>query len=273
VAADDLVLLRQRIASIEAGRSGQAFVWSAPPRRTMLGITAADAVIGGLAPAVLHEVFAAQGADATAATGFALALLSRFIGRKKSWLWVRQDFAALEGGELYGPGLAAFGLNPSRLIIANAPEPIGVLRAVEEALRCRALGAVLIEPWGEARALDLTASRRLALTAADNQTTALLLRSGARPTPSAATTRWLVGACPSQRDTENEGGKAMLGRPCFDAALIRNRQGQTGRWIMEWNNDDRIFCAPATSSRRVSTLVADRPPTPSLENFALRRAG
>ena len=41
-----------------------------------------------------------------------------------------------------------------------------MLRAGEEAARCPPLGAVIIEPWGAPKALDLVASRRLALAAA-----------------------------------------------------------------------------------------------------------
>jgi protein ImuA len=274
-AADALALLRRRVAFIEASGLQSMAVRPTAQDQILLGMAEADARIGGLAPAALHEVFARHNADAAAATGFALALINRFVFCQKPWLWVRQDFAALEMGELYGPGLAAFGLNPSRLMIVTSAQAAGVLQAAEEALHCRSLGAVLIEPWGEARRLDLTASRRLHLAAAEHQTTAILLRSGGQPTPSAATSRWLIGAAPSQMpptaaaDRESK----ILGRPRFDAALIRNRQGQTGRWLMEWNSNERIFRTPATSSLPIHALSADRPPAPPLENPALRRAG
>jgi protein ImuA len=273
-AADALTLLRRRIASIEASGS-RPMVLRPAQNQILLGLTEADVVLGGLAPAAMHEVFARQTTDAAAATGFALALLNRFVISQKPWIWVRQDFAALEMGELYGPGLAAFGLNPSQLIIVTAAHTAGVLRAAEEALHCRALGAVLIEPWGAARTLDLTASRRLHLAAAECRTTAILLRSGGHPAPSAATTRWLIGAAPSQvpAKAEPDRERRILGRPRFDAALIRNRQGQTGRWLMEWNNDERIFRTPAPSSLHLYALATDRPPPPPLEDPALRRAG
>jgi len=273
-AADALALLRRRVASIEAGGARPKAVLPAAQDRILLGMAEVDARLGGLAPAVLHEVFARQTADAAAATGFALALINRFVFSPKPWLWARQDFAALEMGDLYGPGLAAFGLNPSRLMIVTAAQTTGVLRAAEEALNCRALGAVLIEPWGEGKALDLTASRRLHLAAAEHQTTAILLRSGGHPAPSAATTRWLISASPSQVDShaETDRERRNLGRPRFDAALIRNRQGQTGRWLMEWHNDERIFRTPATASLHNPALAADRAPAPPLENPALRRA-
>jgi protein ImuA len=267
-------LLRRRIASIEASGPRAAALRPAQ-NRILLGVAEADAVLGGLAPAAMHEVFARQTADAAAATGFALALLNRFVFSQRPWIWVRQDFAALEMGELYGPGLAAFGLNPSHLIIVTAAHTAAVLQAAEEALHCPSLGAVLIEPWGAARGLDLTASRRLHLAAEEHRTPAILLRHGAQPAPSAATTRWLIGAAPSQLPVkaEAEQESRLLGQPCFDAALIRNRQGQTGRWLMEWNKDERIFHSPAPSSLHLHALAADRPSPSPLEDLALRRAG
>ncbi len=58
---------------------------------------------------------------------------------------------------------------------------LGILRAGAEAARCPAVGAVLMEPWGEARPLDLTASRRLTLAADQSGVTVFLLRARPRP--------------------------------------------------------------------------------------------
>ena len=55
---------------------------------------------------------------------------------------IRPDFAAAEAGELYGPGLALMGLPLARLVILEVPRPRDALWAMEEALQCRAAGAV-----------------------------------------------------------------------------------------------------------------------------------
>ncbi|HEY0418573.1 MAG TPA: hypothetical protein VGC80_03550 [Acetobacteraceae bacterium] len=120
---------------------------------------------GGLARGALHEIYAPAVADVAAASGFAVALAYRAAGGRPV-AWVRQDFADVETGRPYGPGLVELGLDPHRLLLVQARDAAGVLRAGAEAIRCPALGAVLMEPWGEPKALDLTATRRLSLAPA-----------------------------------------------------------------------------------------------------------
>ncbi len=63
---------------------------------------------------------------------------------------------------------------------------------MEEALRCRAVGAVI----GELRhgEIDMVALRRLSLAAAESGALALLLRAAPADEASTAATRWIVGA-------------------------------------------------------------------------------
>eukprot|EP01037_Dinobryon_pediforme_P027134 gene27134-29923_t len=151
----------------------------------------------GLARAALHELYAAQEADAAGVTGVALAF-ARLAKPQAPILWVRQGFLDREAGVPYPPGLAEFGLDPAMLTLVRAQDAQGVLQAGLEGARCAALGAVMIELWGEAKALDLTASRRLALAAKASGTPALMVRIAATPAASAAETRWLVRAAPSR---------------------------------------------------------------------------
>jgi len=200
--------------------------------RAVLG--AADGCLhGGLKRGVLHEVFARGGHEA-AATGFAAGLAWR-AAAGKTVLWIRQDFAALEFGELAATGLLELGIDPARVLVLRAANAEDALRAASDALCCAALGAVVIELVGAPRILDLTASRRLTLAAAQAGVTAFLLRFGAEPDASSAETRWVVraGCSPAQEDD--------WGQPVFEAELVRNRQGGTGHWVMEWSCDDGCF--------------------------------
>ncbi|MGD0865467.1 MAG: DNA repair protein [Rhizomicrobium sp.] len=218
-----------------------------------LGHGAADACLkGGLRQGTVHEVFAAEAGHAATATGFALTLAARMAGKTRWLLWVRQDFAALEEGEPYGAGLVELGLDPSRILMVRAADAAGVLRATAEGLATASLGAVVLEPWGEPKLFDLVTSRRLALAAARTNVTAILLRPGAEPWPSAAETRWLIRAARS-RDGQDD-----WGTPVFDASLVRNRHGTTGQWVMEWNCDDRLF-RQAAHPRVVAAASADGP--------------
>ena len=219
--------------------------------RISLGHPLADACLnGGIARGTLHEIYPATAGDEAAATGFATALSARVAARKRV-LWVVPDFAALEHGEISALGLLELGLDPVRFVLLRTPDVVSVLRAAADALTCRALGALVIEIPGAVKALDLSASRRLVLAANESGVTAFLLRCSAEPEPSAAETRWLIGAAGANRNDEN------WGRPLFAAALVRNRHGPTGQWLMEWNSDDGLF--RTTDSGAVVSAPSDRP--------------
>lgn len=187
---------------------------------------------GGFQHGVLHEVFAVIGHEA-AATGFTAGLVSRVVA-DRHLLWIRQGFSVQEFGDISASGFFEFGLDPARMLLLSVVNASEALRAANDALTCVALGAVVIEIAGRSKALDLTASRRLTLSAAQKCVTPFLLRFCAKPDASTSETRWLVRAAPSfeQEDWSS---------PVFEAELIRNRRGKTGHWFMEWNCDGRIF--------------------------------
>lgn len=250
-----LASLRKTIGRLEGETDGLV--------RVALGHTEADATLhGGLVRGALHEVFAEGGRNATAATGFIAGLAHRLAGRRPL-LWVRQDFAEIESGALSLGGLAELGLDPRLLVIVRAADAEEALRVSADALACDALGAVVLDVWGEVRQLDLVASRRLTLTARTSNVTCLVLRTAAMPATSTAETRWMVRGVPSSLSTE------AWGAPMLDAELVRNRHGQTGRWIMEWKCDEGLFREQATYSQPVAAASAYR----QIEPAARRRAG
>jgi len=223
-------------------------------RRVPLGHADADATLhGGLACGVLHEVFC-DGHQASAATGFVAGLAGR-LAEARFLLWIRPDFSARENGELAMEGLAELGLDPRRLVLVRAPDADGALRAAADALACNGLGAVVTELWGETRAFDAVASRKLTLAAQQSGVTALMLRIAAQPQASTAETRWVVRAAHSP---PLEDGSEAWGAPVLETSLVRNRHGQTGRWIMEWNCDACRFREPSAYPRPVVAAVADR---------------
>jgi hypothetical protein len=66
-------------------------------------------------------------------------------------------------------------------------------------------------------------------------------------------TRWQVGAALSRPD--RFGG---LGGTSFDLVLQRNRRGRCGRWITDWNHDERTF-VPQALSLGMAEAAFDRP--------------
>ena len=241
-----LATLRGSIERIESHADGIA------PGRVALGHADADAALqGGLATGAVHEVFA-EGRQGAVATGFIAGLAGRVIARRPL-VWVRQDFTEIESGALSMSGLAELGLDPRLLVTVRAADVDTALRTAADALACDALGSVVLEVWGEARPLDLVASRKLTLAAQLSGVTALLLRVGAEPQPSTAETRWIVRAAHSPPAV------SAWGAPLFDAQLVRNRHGPVGRWIMEWKSDECLFNKPAAYPQPVAAAPDHRP--------------
>lgn len=171
--------LEARLARLGAG--GGRSVAVAP-----LGAPDLDAALpgGGLRFAALHEV------TGSGAAGFVAALVARCaLARPTALLWCQQHRRVREEGALYGPGLAAAGIDPARLLVVDAWDDGEALWVLEEALRSPAIAAAV----AEVAAADLFRSRRLQLAAEAGGGAAFLL-GPRRPAmqPSAAMTRWHV---------------------------------------------------------------------------------
>jgi len=218
-----------------------------------LGIPLIDGILGGgLGWGALHEIAAVRETELAAATGFALALTAR--GRKRETIWIAEDLSLAENGAPYGPGLPEIGIAPERLLTVAAARGRDVLWAMEEALRCRAVGVVIGELRG--RDIDTVATRRLSLAAAAGNTLGLILRAAPDDAPSAAATRWIIGAAPPVPACGI--GPPHLGAPRLAAHLIRNRRGHLGAWIVEWNSVEQRF-ELATHSEPVAGATVNRP--------------
>jgi protein ImuA len=223
--AGTLDALRAAVARMERRGAG--------PGRGVLpfGYPALDAALpgGGLALGALHEL-AGIGPDVehgAAAALFAAGVLARLSGPV---LWV------LERRDLFAPALAGAGLLPARVIYVEAGRPVAVLLAMEEGLRHPGIAGVVGEVSGR---LSLTASRRLQLAAEASGALAVALRRSRRhddpalAEPSAAATRWRVGALPSAPPLPHAPDVPGLGRARWRLDLVRCRGGEPGTWLVE----------------------------------------
>lgn len=251
---DSLTLIQRRIARIERQRT--ATPTGASPL-VPTGLALIDRALGGgWARGKLHELIV-DAAEAGSGSGFA-AVIARLIGGEM--LWLNEETAWRQMGAPNGAGLTAIGLDPAKLVVALLPEAATVLRAAADALRCPALGVVVITLWGTPPVLDLTATRRLLLAAEQSGVTPLLLRLGGKSMPSAAQTRWRVAAAPSRPLAAN-----APGHPAWDLELLRQRgRPDGGLWRVEWDREQRQLrdwhepdgaALPGT----VAALPADRP--------------
>lgn len=149
--------------------------------------------------------------------GLARAFAAAQIGlRRGPALWVLGPRAR---ARLDPYGLTRF-FDPARLVLVDAPKPIDIFWAMEEALRSGAAPVVVGEAPDGA---GLTAGRRLQLAAEAGGATGLLLvgLDGAHAPggANAAETRWRV-----------EPAAPGLWR----AALLKNKRGAPGEWILRW---------------------------------------
>lgn len=235
-----LARLKRRIAALAptaaSGRGG----------RVSFGLEALDARLdGGLARGAVHEILPESAADAVNATAFALMMAARAADAKMAEgriLWITTEARLRRDGVPYGPGLAELGIPPAQVLIVTAPDERAALKASGDALACRGLAAALID-MGEARQLDLTASRRLALASAQSGVTAFVLRAGGSVIASAAASRWQVAAAPSVPLPGQAPGRATLA-----LSLLRHRGGVPPfTTLVEWTHDDRAFREPPSS--------------------------
>ena len=211
--------LRAQIARIEeAGK----------PVRGLLpfGIPAIDTVLpgGGVRLGALHEV-AGGGAgvvDGAAAALFAGGIVARVPGLVL-WCMARMD--------LFAPALAQVGLDPDRVIYAEAGDELAVLACFEEGLRHGGLAGVV----GEVARLSMTVSRRLHLAAEASGTIGIAVRRWRRPAdavdfgqPTAAVTRWRVTAMPSEPLPV-----PGVGRGRWRLELLRARAGECAEFVVD----------------------------------------
>ena len=225
--AESAARLKRVIAHIEA-RAHQSLSHHERAERLPLARALDAALGGGLAADALHEIAPAEPADGSAAMGFALALVARFLSRRSSAaLLIGECFAAQEMGALYGPGLVAHGLPLSRLVFVQTPDAASAFWAMEEALKCGAPAAVLGEIWS-LKGYGLATSRRLLLAARKGRTPALLMLASAygqaERLSTAAETRFEIAAQPSARQ-KAAAGRDLPGPFACGARLVKARLG------------------------------------------------
>ena len=212
--------------------------------------------------AQLVELFAGE-RDA-GAIGFALAQLP--AGRPV--LWVQDRMTRVETGLPYAPGLARFGLVQGRVLTICASKPANVLWAMEEGLKCAALGAVVGEVWGDPKALDFTATRRLAMRAERSGIAVFLIRFGAEAGISAARQRWRVTSASSAPDPHD---LRAPGKPHWQVELFRSRDAKPGKW--EAHYDATAHRLDFSAAFRHPALAPSRPGPAGGHGEHARRAG
>jgi len=189
----------------------------------------------------VHEFLSEQIENASSPSPFIAGLLSSLIGNTGVVLWVSSSRT------LFPPALKNFGIEPDRFIFLDLKKEKDVVWAMEEALKCSALAAVV----GEMREIDFTASRRLQLAVEQSHVTGFVVRNNYKKlNTTACITRWKISPLPSEwMDLPG------IGFPKWKVELLRIRNGKPGSWNVQWMDGKFQFipvARPLEVARRLS---------------------
>jgi protein ImuA len=168
----------------------------------------------------VHEFLSAQTEDTASTSGFIAGLLSNLKG---TVAWISSSRT------LFPPALKSFGLEPDRFIFLDLQKEKDVVWAMEEALKCAALSAVV----AEIREIDFTASRRLQLAVEQSRVTGFIIRKNYKKlNTTACVSRWKITSMSGDLDDDLPG----VGYPKWKVELLRIRNGKPGAWEIQWKD-------------------------------------
>ncbi|WP_262247093.1 ImuA family protein [Parapedobacter soli] len=169
----------------------------------------------------IHEFVGTTIEQASASSGFISGILSLLMRQQGTCLWIGLPRM------LYPPALKNFGITPDRVIFITVRREREILWAMEEALKCTGLAAVV----AELSELDFIRSRRLQLAAEKSKVTGFILRGKPVQVGSTAcAARWQINHLPSQL----EPGMPGVGFPRWNVELLKVRNGNPSSWQVEW---------------------------------------
>ncbi|HEY0741015.1 MAG TPA: Error-prone repair protein ImuA [Chryseosolibacter sp.] len=175
----------------------------------------------------VHEFLFSKSEDAASTKGFISGLLGALMGDAGTSLWISSSRT------IFPPALRGFGIQPDRFIFVDLAKESDVLWAMDEALKCGALAAVV----GEMNDLSFTTSRRFQLAVEQSKATGFILRKNSRNlSTTACVSRWKITSLPSDPIE----GLPGVGLPKWRVELLRIRNGRAGVWDVEWSNGFKL---------------------------------
>lgn len=167
-----------------------------------------------------HEFISHTLEDVATTYGFITSILASLMQNGRACIWLGNTQT------IFPPALKAFGIAPEKVIFIQLKKEKELLWAMEEALRCDGLAAVL----GEVKELSFIASRRLQLAVEKSGVTGFVVRTNPRSiSANACITRWKITALPG----ELEQGLPGVGFPRWNVSLLKVRNGKPGNWQIE----------------------------------------
>ena len=169
----------------------------------------------------VHEFFCNSMETAAATDGFISCIVASLMKDGGACIWV----GAAVG--IFPPALQAFGIAPDKVIFVHLQKDKDILWAVEEALKCEGIAAVI----GEIQELSFTSSRRLQLAVEQSLVTGFIMRRNPRSmNTTACVTRWQITSVPGEMPDDMPG----VGFPGWKVELLKVRNGTPGCWTVEY---------------------------------------
>lgn len=222
--------LQQRIIGLQGHKA------AGEEQPKSLGLGALETAFpGGIFPrGVIHELVSTSSEEAGCTSGFLSVVLGKFMQQGGSCLWI----STVPRRSIFPPALKAFGIDPERVIFLDAKTPKQTLWAIEEALKCRAVPAVV----GELSELSFNESRRLQLAAEQSQVSGFIHRFRPKSEHAVAcVSRWKISPLPSELPHAKPG----LGFPRWNIELLKVRNGTPGSWQVQWSDTELSYLEPA----------------------------
>lgn len=190
----------------------------------------------------IHEFLTGKQEHAAACAGFLSGLMQVLMQQGGACLWISTSRS------VFPPALKTFGVPPERIIFIDLHRQQDILWAMEEALKCSSLAAVIAEV-GE---ISFAESRRLQLVVEKSRVTGFILRKNINKlSTTACVARWRITSLPSALDD----GMPGLGFPRWNVELLKVRNGNPGSWTIEWCAGNFV---PVISKKSQSSVVREQ---------------
>lgn len=257
--------LRARIESVEKHPRLARMDETQPDSRKLLD----------LPQGLVHEVFTDAERNTGAALGFALAAARRMQSEYRPAILLMQLARDSQDiGVPYALGLGGFGIDPETIVLCRPDTTVELLWAVEEAIACKAVAAVIADVGHEAKILDFTATRRLSLRSSAGGSSVFLIRYGTEREATAARFRWRIEPVAS---AEVPFDPRAPGHPRLVVDLEKGRLGSRKdplNWTLDVTENGFVLAEPSKRPQVLPGTAAAFPGAPPAAlGYRLSQAG
>lgn len=195
--------------------------------------------LAGLERPGVHEFLGERGADRAAALSLLLCGAAGLPGAaERRLVWVQTRAASRRWGLPCGEGLESIGLDPRSVLFVEPENERELLWALEQALDCSGLLAVVGCLPGAERHYGFTASRRLSLRALRGGSRLFLARGARIRESTSAQTRWRVEPAPGAPSGLAWRGFELPGARSWRVNLLRAPGRTPASWNIEWSEHE-----------------------------------